>query len=113
MDHILKNAKDMKLLLFVLEKLSSIKINFHKSELFFFGEAKECQEQYSQMFGCQIGKYPVECLGIPMHFRKLNNHNWEVIEEIIEKKLSSWKGKHMSVGGRLVLVDSILFFQCL
>jgi hypothetical protein len=31
-----------------------------------------------------------------------------MIEECIEKKLSSWKGKYLSVGGRLVLINSVL-----
>jgi hypothetical protein len=43
-----------------------------------------------------------------MHYRKLNNKDWEMIEEHIEKKLSSWKGKYLSVGGRLVLTNSVL-----
>jgi hypothetical protein len=31
-----------------------------------------------------------------------------MIEERIEKKLSSWKGKYLSVKGRLVLINSVL-----
>jgi hypothetical protein len=31
-----------------------------------------------------------------------------MIEERIEKRLSSWKGKYLSVGGRLVLINSVL-----
>jgi hypothetical protein len=31
-----------------------------------------------------------------------------LIEERIEKKLSSWKEKYLSVGGRLVLINSVL-----
>jgi hypothetical protein len=31
-----------------------------------------------------------------------------MIEERIEKKLSSWKGKYLSVGGHLVLINSVL-----
>jgi hypothetical protein len=42
-----------------------------------------------------------------MHYRKLSNKDWK-IEERIEKKLSSWKGKYLSVGGRLVLINSVL-----
>ena len=34
-----------------------------------------------------------------MHFRKLSNNDWKLIEQRIEKKFSSWKAKHMSVGG--------------
>jgi hypothetical protein len=43
-----------------------------------------------------------------MHYRKLSNNDWKVIESKIERKLSSWKGKLMSVGGRLVLINSVL-----
>jgi hypothetical protein len=43
-----------------------------------------------------------------LHYKKLNNKDWEHIEERIEKKLSSWKGKYLSVGGRLVLINSVL-----
>jgi uncharacterized protein YpuA (DUF1002 family) len=43
-----------------------------------------------------------------MHYRKLSNKDWEKIEERIEKKLSSWKEKYLSVVGRLVLINSVL-----
>jgi predicted component of type VI protein secretion system len=45
----------------------------------------------------QKGSFPFRYLGIPMHYRKLNNKDWKMIEERIEKKLSSWKGKYLSV----------------
>jgi hypothetical protein len=41
MDHNFEEAKNMKLLLTVFEHLSDLKINFHKNELFCYGEAKE------------------------------------------------------------------------
>jgi hypothetical protein len=40
-----------------------------------------------------------------MHYRKLNNRDWKVIEERIERELSGWKGKMLTVGGRLVLIN--------
>ena len=43
-----------------------------------------------------------------MHFRKLSNKDWRIIEERFERKLSSWKGKLLSVGGQLVLINSVL-----
>jgi hypothetical protein len=39
MDHDLEKARNMKLLLYAFEQLSGLKINFHKSEIFCFGEA--------------------------------------------------------------------------
>ncbi|WVZ57553.1 LOW QUALITY PROTEIN: hypothetical protein U9M48_007925 [Paspalum notatum var. saurae] len=87
--------------------LSGLKINFHKNESFCFGEAKEWESQYSNLFGCRVGSYPFRYLGIPMHFRKLSNKDWKMIEERIERKLSNRKGKMLSFGGRLVLLNSI------
>lgn len=76
--------------------------------MFCFGKAKESESQYAQIFGCQHESFPFRYLGIPMHFKKLSNPDLEVIEERIERKLSSWKGKHLSVGGRLVHINSVL-----
>jgi hypothetical protein len=41
-------------------------------------------------------------LGIPMMHRRLRNSDWKVVEDRFEKKLSTWKGKLMSAGGRLI-----------
>jgi hypothetical protein len=39
--HDLAKAKNQKLILAAFEQLLGLEINFHKSELFFFGEARE------------------------------------------------------------------------
>nr|ABA94402.1 retrotransposon protein, putative, unclassified [Oryza sativa Japonica Group] len=52
LEHDLQQEKNLKLILSVFEKLSGLKINFHKSELFCFGHAKEFYDQYSNIFGC-------------------------------------------------------------
>jgi hypothetical protein len=92
----------------MFEKLSGLKINFHKSELFYFGEAKERAMDFVQMFGCKEGSLPFRYLGIPMNVHKIRNKDWRQVEESFQKKLSSWKGKLLSVGGRLVLINSVL-----
>jgi rhamnose utilization protein RhaD (predicted bifunctional aldolase and dehydrogenase) len=50
-----------------------LKLNFHKSEIFCFGKAKEGEEQYKQLFGSEFGYLPFRHLGIPIHYRKLKN----------------------------------------
>jgi hypothetical protein len=98
----------LKLVLFAFEKLSSLEINFHKNELFCIGEAKELVTNYTQLFGCKEESFPFKYLGIPMNDHKLANKDWNMIEERFQKKLSSWKGKLLSVEGRLMLINSIL-----
>ncbi|WVZ66350.1 hypothetical protein U9M48_015586, partial [Paspalum notatum var. saurae] len=75
LEHDLAEAVNLKLVLSVFEKLSGLKINFHKSEIFLFREAKLYKKEY--------------------------NKDWVEIEERFQKKLGSWKGKLLSVGGRL------------
>ena len=50
MDHNLEQAHNMRTILCAFEQLSGLKINFHKSEIFCFGEAKNCESQYMELF---------------------------------------------------------------
>jgi hypothetical protein len=95
LEHNLEKAQNLKLLLLAFEQVSRFKINYHKSELFCFNQAKEVEHQYVQLFGCRTWDYPFKYLGIPMHFRKLNNNDWKNIRAKVEKKLIRWKGKMM------------------
>jgi len=108
LEHSLEEAKNMKLVLTTFEQLSGLKINYHKSELFCFGEATAAQQEYVNIFGCQMGEIPFTYLGIPLHHRRLRNSDWKVIEDRFERRLSSWKSKLLSYGGRLTLINSVL-----
>jgi hypothetical protein len=71
-----------------------LKIKFHKSELFRFGETQEDATLYAELFGCGIGHFPISYLGIPVHFRRLAIAEWKHIEKILQKRLSRYKGKN-------------------
>ena len=99
----------MKNNLCAFEQLSGLKINFlHKSELFCIDEAKNYENHYMELFGCNSGNFPIRYLGIPIHCRKLSNNDWVRIQKRFEQRLSSWKGKNLSTGGRLTLINSDL-----
>jgi hypothetical protein len=98
MDHNIEHAKNMTLLLCVFEHLSGVKINFHKSELFCYGDAKECQEQYTELFGCDMGKFHFKYLGILMHHKKISNADWKIIEEKLKKDWVIGKGSCYLMG---------------
>jgi hypothetical protein len=108
MEHDMESAKNLKLILSTFEHLSGLKINFYKSELFCFGEAQEHAQLYAELSGCNQGQFPIMYLGIPIHFRRLTNAEWKIVEERLQLCLSSWKGKLLSIGGRLVLINSVL-----
>ena len=108
MEHDIEKARNLKLILSAFEQLSGLKINFHKSELFCFGEAQENAALYAELFGCEQGQFPINYLGIPIHYRRLTNAEWKRVEERLQLRLNSWKGKLLSLGGRLVLINSVL-----
>jgi hypothetical protein len=66
MEHDLEKAQNLKLILAAFEQLSGLKINFYKSELFCFGEARDSAALYAELFGCGHGQFPIRYLGI--HF---------------------------------------------
>jgi hypothetical protein len=67
MEHGLENARNLKLILSAFEQLSDLKINFHKREIFCFGEAQSDANLYAKLFGCGLGNFPISYLDIPIH----------------------------------------------
>ena len=55
-----------------------------------------------------FGKLPAKYLGLPLCLGLPKKHLWDSVVERIEKKLSSWKGRYLSMGGRVTLIKSIL-----
>jgi len=108
MEHDLEKAKTMKLILSAFDKLSGLKINFYKSDLYCFCEAQNDAHLYAKLFGCGQGQFLINYLGIPIHYRCLTVAEWKLVEERLQKRLNSWKGKLLSLVGRLVLINSVL-----
>jgi hypothetical protein len=111
MENNLEKALNMKLILYLFEQLSGLKINFHKSEIYCFGRAKEIEGEYKELFGCEAGSFPFKYLGIPIHYRKLRNGEWKPVEDRFENKLGNWMGKLLSYGDRLILINSVLIYR--
>jgi hypothetical protein len=61
MEHNFEQAKNMKLLLSAFEQIFDLKINFHKNEIFYFGEAKDYESQLNNYL---IVKKDHTCLDI-------------------------------------------------
>jgi hypothetical protein len=80
-EHDLEKSKNLKLILSAYEQLSGLKINFHKIELYCFGEAQDHTQLYAKLFVCNQGEFPIMYLGILTHFQKLTNAKWKIVEE--------------------------------
>ena len=70
MEHDMGKTQNLKLILPAFEQVSGLKINFHKSEMFFFSDAQDEATQYAELFGFELGQFPINYLGIPIHYRR-------------------------------------------
>jgi hypothetical protein len=79
-------AINLKLLLYLFELMSGLKINYQKSEIFLIGGDNDIASFYADMFGCQIGNLPMKYLGVPVSFRCLKNSDLDFVESKFIKK---------------------------
>jgi Reverse transcriptase (RNA-dependent DNA polymerase) len=98
----------LKWALLIFENISGLKINLSKSELVPLN-LDPAQGQYlTSLLNCSLGKLPIKYLGVNLHWKKPSKSDWQLLIDKIHKKLSQWKDKHLSLGGRLVLLNSVL-----
>ena len=62
----------------------------------------------ANLLGCKAEKLPAIFLGIPIGSNMNRVESWGQIAEKFRKKLSNWKAKTLSIGGRLTIVSSVL-----
>lgn len=58
--------------------------------------------------GCEPATLPFTYLGVPVGANMNLKKNWQPIIDRFNGKLSSWKAKSLSFGGRLTLIKSVL-----
>lgn len=58
--------------------------------------------------GSSTSEFPLKYLGMPLHYDKLGTAYWMPFIEKITKKLATWKGKLLSMAGRVTLINSVI-----
>ncbi|KAL7587442.1 hypothetical protein Lser_V15G40495 [Lactuca serriola] len=87
---------------------SGLKVNFFKSRIFGVGVSKTELSKTAQVLDCLQGDFPFTYLGVPVGADMALKKNWKPILDKFSSKLSSWKAKSLSFGGRLTLIKSVL-----
>ena len=60
------------------------------------------------MLGCKLANLPTTYLGFPLSIGPMKAFDWNFVLQKVDKKLASLKGKLLSLGGRLSLINSVL-----
>lgn len=101
-------VSNLKGVLMLFERVSGMKINFHKSWFIPVNVEENQAREIAHLLNCPIGKLPFKYLGVPLHFEKLK---WEDLQSVIDKMLkrvAGWRGKLLAYNSRLVLIKSCL-----
>ncbi|MDD0148504.1 hypothetical protein PSY31_22725, partial [Shigella flexneri] len=61
--------------------------------------------------GFQRGHFPFTYLGCPIYRGRTTTSLFSALFDKVQKKLAGWKGKLLSMGGRLTLIQSVLNSQ--
>lgn len=102
MDDDKNKAVNTKLLLYSYEAMSSLKINFQKSEVLVIGGNDGDVVHFANMFNCQTGGMTFEILRGTCELFQVK------LEERLMKRLDGLKGGSLSLGGKNVLINSSL-----
>nr|GEY42616.1 hypothetical protein [Tanacetum cinerariifolium] len=93
----------------VIEKMGfGLKINVDKSNVLGVGVSPKEVAQMESIIGCEVSKLLFKYLGVPVGGNRSRCVNWNVIIRKFSTKLSSWKARLLSVGGRLSLTKAVL-----
>jgi hypothetical protein len=68
-------------ILSMYEQMAGLKINFEKSEILPVGGDNERAVKYADLFNCQVGLFPLRCLGVPIAASQLHVVDWARMEE--------------------------------
>jgi len=60
------------------------------------------------VLNCRVGSIPFVYLGLPIGGNARRLAFWEPLLHQLKSRLSSWNSKHLSLGGRLVLLKSVM-----
>ena len=104
----MQNVKAIKAILRTFELVSGLKINFAKSSFGSFGVSDQWKTEAANYLNCSLMSFPFTYLGVPIGANPRRTQMWDPIITKCERKLWKWKQRHLSFGGRVTLIQSML-----
>lgn len=107
-DYCWENIVAVKFILRWYEMASGLEINYKKSKLVSINCPSNWSHLAASKLGCRTESLPFSYLGLPIGSSPASARFWEPVISKIESKLSSWRRRLLSAGGRVTLVQSVL-----
>lgn len=102
------NLMMIKRILRLFELISSLKVNFNKCLLYGWNVEEEVLESGAVLLGCEKGGRQFQYLGMKIGINPHITDNWSSLVQRIRNRIAKWDGKSISLGGRAMLVQSVL-----
>jgi hypothetical protein len=100
--------RNLRVILSLFEKVSRMKINFHKSEIIPLNLEPESVHEISHLLHCPVGSLPFSYLGVPIHFERLRRGDLQPVINKLIKKIAGWRDRLMAYSSRLTLIKTCL-----
>jgi hypothetical protein len=108
MDDEVETMTNMKILLYIYEKMSGLKINFGKSEIIMVSLDEQKTLLFSELINCATWSWPIKYLGVPVSGSRLHVKDRMSLNDKILKRLDGWQSTSLSYGGKLILLNACL-----
>ncbi|GJT75071.1 RNA-directed DNA polymerase, eukaryota [Tanacetum coccineum] len=102
------NLKNVVKILNCFYYASGLKINIDKSQLLGVGVPRSTVAQAAVEIGCMVLNHQFRYLGVMVGEPMSRRSAWDDTVNKIRSRLSNWKVKTLSIGGRLTLLKSVL-----
>ncbi|XP_020272353.1 uncharacterized protein LOC109847533 [Asparagus officinalis] len=102
------DISNLKSILYLFEEVSGLATNFSKSNLYYSSKSSPKGLLLANILNCSFASPPFKYLGLLLRRGSLSRADWQPLLDSLNHKLSQWKSKHLPIGGRLVLLKSVL-----
>ncbi|KAJ0845937.1 putative RNA-directed DNA polymerase [Helianthus annuus] len=102
------NINNLRRMLRCFYLVSGLKVNLAKCSIYGVGTNEQEISQMANLLRCKQGTFPFTHLGLQVGANMNLARNWKSVVEIFKNRLSLWKAKTLSYGGRITLIKSVL-----
>lgn len=90
------------------EMMSGLKVNFHKNNFIGINVDGNFKVAAARFLTYMCGILPFKYLGLPVGADPKSLLTWKPVLDSVQKRLSSWKRRHLYLGGRITLINVVL-----
>ncbi|GAU43075.1 hypothetical protein TSUD_194290 [Trifolium subterraneum] len=103
-----ENLWTLKTVLRCFEMASGLKVNFAKSSIMGVNVSSVFLYLAERFLHCFVGSIPFTYLGLPVGANPRKESTWKPLLMALSSKLGVWRNRFVSLGGRVVLLKSVL-----